>query len=69
MISLYIDESDCDILTGSGREPAICELRCDNCDDGLKFDAPRCVRCGKPNPRFATGPSMAMELFRANNRN
>jgi uncharacterized OB-fold protein len=52
MLSLYIDESDRDFLTGSGREPAICELRCENCGDGLRYDQNRCATCGYLNPRF-----------------
>lgn len=37
---------------GHGREPAICELRCANCGDGMRFDMPRCGTCGEPNPRY-----------------
>lgn len=52
MLSLYIDESDCDFVTGAGREPAVCELRCENCGDGLRYDQKQCATCGEPNPRF-----------------
>lgn len=52
MLSLYIDESDCDFLTGAGREPAIAELRCGNCGDGLRFDQHACSTCGQVNLRF-----------------
>ena len=52
-MSLYIDESDCDILTGSGREPAICELRCASCGDGMRYDQRQCATCGEINPRYA----------------
>lgn len=37
---------------GHGRESAICELRCENCGDGLKFDQFRCLTCGEANPRY-----------------
>lgn len=40
---------------GSGREPAICELRCANCGDGLRFDQQQCATCGERNPRYASG--------------
>jgi hypothetical protein len=40
---------------GHGREPAICELRCENCGDGLRFDQRQCETCGADNPRFARG--------------
>ena len=53
MLSLYIDESDCDFVTGAGREPAICELRCANCGDGMVFDQQQCATCGQRSPRFA----------------
>ena len=52
MVSLYIDESDCDLLGGSGRESALCELRCGNCGEGMKYDQQRCVKCGEVNLRF-----------------
>lgn len=54
MLSLYVDQSDIDFLTQSGREPAICELRCENCDDGMKFDQLQCATCGTLNPRYLT---------------
>lgn len=38
--------------SGSGREPAICELRCDNCGDGMRFDQKACATCGDTNPRY-----------------
>lgn len=37
---------------GHGREPAICELRCANCGDGLRFDMQQCETCGEMNPRY-----------------
>lgn len=37
---------------GHGREPAICELRCLNCGDGLRFDQWQCETCGENSPRF-----------------
>ena len=37
---------------GHGREPAICELRCANCGDGLRFDMRACGTCGEANPRY-----------------
>lgn len=52
MLNLEIDQSDCDFITKAGREPAICELRCANCGDGLRFDQKQCATCGDPNPRF-----------------
>lgn len=36
---------------GHGREPAICELRCLNCGDGLRFDQRQCETCGENSPR------------------
>lgn len=56
MLSLYIDESDCDFLTGSGREPAICELHCRECGDGMKQDQKQCATCGTINPRYIREP-------------
>lgn len=35
-----------------GREAAICELRCANCNDGLRFDEQQCATCGEKNPRY-----------------
>ena len=52
MMNLYIDESDCDILTQAGREPAICELTCENCGDGMRFDQKQCQTCGELNRRY-----------------
>lgn len=52
MLSLYIDESDCDLLTQAGKEPAICELQCGNCGDGLRYDQHRCATCGEVNLRY-----------------
>ena len=37
---------------GHGREPAICELRCENCGDGLRFDMRSCETCGEPSPKY-----------------
>ena len=54
MLNLYIDQSDIDFLTQAGREPAICELRCGNCGDGLRFDQYACAICGEVNLRFRT---------------
>ena len=31
---------------------AICELRCENCGDGLRFDMRSCGTCGEPSPRY-----------------
>jgi hypothetical protein len=50
-----IEEWERVIEQGSGREPAICELRCDNCGDGLRFDQRQCSTCGETSPRFRTG--------------
>jgi hypothetical protein len=61
MISLYIDESDRDFVTGSGREPAICELRCSNCGDGLRQDQKQCATCGEWSPRFAATAQAATQ--------
>ena len=44
--------SDCDFLTGSGREPAVCELRCSHCGDGMRYDQRQCATCGDVNPRY-----------------
>ena len=38
---------------GHGRQPAICELTCPNCGDGLRFDQRQCETCGAGNPRYA----------------
>ena len=38
---------------GHGRQPAICELTCPNCGDGLRFDSQQCETCGAGNPRYA----------------
>ena len=37
---------------GHGRQPAICELTCANCGDGLRFDSQQCETCGAGNPRY-----------------
>ena len=37
----------------SGREPAICELICVHCGDGMRFDQQQCETCGERSPRFA----------------
>ena len=37
---------------GHGRQPAICELTCPNCGDGLRFDQEQCATCGERNPRY-----------------
>ena len=37
---------------GHGRQPAICELTCPNCGDGLRFDQRQCETCGAGNPRY-----------------
>lgn len=44
--------TDIDALPTHGRQPAICELTCANCGDGLRFDQFRCMTCGTHNPRF-----------------
>ena len=59
MVDLEIDESECDFLTGSGREPAIAELRCAACSDGMRFDQLQCATCGELNPRYLNAPVMA----------
>ena len=41
-----------------GREPAICELTCPNCADGMRFDQLRCETCGHNNPRYAGPPAL-----------
>lgn len=38
---------------GHGRQPAICELTCQNCGDGLRFDQEQCSTCGERNLRYA----------------
>ena len=38
---------------GHGRQPAIWELTCANCGDGLRFDQRQCETCGAGNPRYA----------------
>jgi len=48
-------------LLESGREPAICELTCPNCGDGMKFDQFRCATCGTLNLRYA-GPEPGQRL-------
>ena len=37
---------------GHGRQPAICELTCPNCGDGIRFDSQQCATCGERNPRY-----------------
>lgn len=59
MLSLYIDDSDLDFLTQAGKEPAICELRCENCGDGMRFDQLQCATCESLNPRYLTNGSTA----------
>lgn len=45
---------DVDLIPQAGREPAVCELRCFVCADGMKYDQPTCATCGALNPRYAT---------------
>lgn len=69
LLSLEIDDTDIEharervMEQGHGREPAICELRCDNCGEGIKFDDPTCITCGLTNPRFrdVTGPRLPFD--------
>ena len=50
---------------GHGREPAICELRCTNCGDGLRFDQYSCDTCGQVSQRFTcAGCGLALSCFR-----
>lgn len=56
MLSLYVDQSDIDFLTQAGREPAICELFCPKCSEGMKYDQLQCATCGELNPRYLTPP-------------
>ncbi len=57
-VTLEIDDVDIALAQervmerSHGREPAICELRCDNCGDGVRFDQHLCATCGNLNPRF-----------------
>ena len=40
-----------------GREPAICELTCDNCGTGMRFDQDDCLVCGLTSTRaMFSGP-------------
>lgn len=50
MLTGYLSERD--LLPTAGRESAICELRCQNCGDGLRFDQRQCATCGNWSPRF-----------------
>lgn len=60
MVSLYVDQSDCDFVTGAGKDPAICELHCPNCSAGMKFDDLQCATCGELNPRYLTGQNQVI---------
>lgn len=60
-------EVEIDELPKSGREPAICELRCPECADGIRFDQKSCDTCGWMNPRYAEAPkraTMALDRLR-----
>jgi len=53
--TIEIPYTGVDELPTAGREPAICELTCTNCGDGLRFDQQQCDTCGERNLRFASG--------------
>ena len=53
-----IESQDRVMESGHGREPAICELRCLNCGDGMVYDQRACLTCGEANPRFAHEAAM-----------
>lgn len=48
-----VERPEIDNLKQDGREPAICELRCSSCGDGLGFSQKQCQTCGDFSPRFA----------------
>jgi len=49
---IIMKPADHDELPTAGREPAICELICLNCGDGLRFDDQQCSTCGERNLRY-----------------
>lgn len=47
-----------DELLDTGREPAICELRCPECGDGIAFNQRQCQTCGWMSPRVLAEEGM-----------
>lgn len=49
---MVAETTEIDVIPQHGREPARCELRCQECGDGMMFDQQQCATCGHVSPRF-----------------